>query len=257
MAVYGTNVCDASGTFTTMAKTGDGNYDFDTVNKQEGSASVYFESNGLAGTAYGISTLSSNIASGNYFHASFDFAFMRAWDWATPSEPAMSASQACWQLYSSGAAKAIWLTIRSTKDGSGKYNWYAMVQDGDYQDFSPGWVRAAWKDIDIYGYVHNTAGWIQLWEGGKKLVEITGQDTYFGSDYDQVRLGVVSEAAAASDWCFQFDNLVVNDDASPQPPASGYGSPLRRGIISPWRNNQRNARGQVNGVWPASREWVH
>lgn len=247
MAVYGATNCDEAGSFTNIITTGDGVTGFDNVHQQEGVACFYTEFGGLAGTAYGFKTLDANIGDGNYFHIGGKLWFAREWDFMTPNVPVLADNQVCLSLYDTVGGASIWFFMRTDGDldADGKFKWYlACSFGGGITNLgTPGWSRAGWKHIHIYGYAHNTEGWLQMWEDSVLHCEVTGIDTYPGSDWDRLVLGAAFEGAPANEICYVFDDFVVNDEASPLPPGSGDGIPLARGIISPWYHNQRDCKG--------------
>ena len=261
MAIYGSTSCDSSATFTGLVTSGDGTAGFDNVNEREGTACFYTEMDNTAGYAYGYVDLATAIGDGDYFHIGGWMWFARDWDFATPSTPMLSSAMACVRLYDTVGGKVLYLNITATVGAGGEFEWRMATNAGVAagSNFDPGWWRGVWRYIDIYGYVHNTDGWFQCWEDGTKHLEVTGADTYPGNAWDRLTLGSTSESNPANDICFVFDDFIVDDEASPSPPAGyggGYGSPLRRGLIAPFYNDQRNARGQT-AKWPATREWQH
>ena len=236
MAVYGSTNCDASGSFTGIVTTGDGSTGFDNVNEREGVACFYADGDGAAGTAYGYLDLTTDIGDGDYFHIGGWHWFARDWDFSTPSNPVISSNQVALALHDTVNSKNIWFVQvhDGNKDAGGHSKWQVVCSIGsDSANGEPGWIRGVWRAIHIYGYVHNTAGWLQLWEDGTCWIEITGIDTYPGSDWDRLTLGFAFEGAAANDVCHVFDDFIVDDEASPAPP----------GTVKPWWYYQRRRAG--------------
>jgi len=260
---YGSTTCDGSGTFTGLNTGGDGLVGFDSSNQQEGVACLYTEMNGTAGYAYAYLDLSTPIGNGDYFHIGGWLWFARDWDFETPHSEHIegSTSVPAIELYSTGSIKQIRLMCRPSQPAPSRHYWLIHSNIGNNIDiFDAGWHYGAWYYIDIYGYVDNTAGWVQVWENGIKRAEIAGIDTYSGSDWDRLILGASYENSAGTDICFVFDDFVVNDDASPSPPAGyggTYGSPGNHNIIAPFYHDGRHCRGVVNSHWPTVLEWKH
>lgn len=254
MAIYGATNCDEAGSFTSIVTNGDGVAGFDNVDEQEGVACFYTDMGGIAGYAYSVLALDTDIGDGDYFHIGGHLFHNRDYDFSVPGRaaPILDSPMVAIGLYSSGASKSIRFYTRNDLGGSGYANWTlwsnALGAGEDKVTFDPSWGPGFWRYPHIYGYIHETEGWLQVREGGVTLAEITGIDTYPGSDWDRLVLGPTYEAHAVNEIFYAFDDFIVDDEASPIPPGSGDGHPLCRGIISPWYNNQRNCRGAVGLV---------
>ena len=226
MAIYGSTSCDSSATFTGLVTSGDGLVGFDNVNEREGTACFYTDMDGAAGYAYGYVDLATAIGDGDYFHIGGWMWFARELDFATPTTPVLSSAMACIRLYDTTGGKVIYLNITETAGGSGYHSWRVATNAGvgAGETFDPGWYRGLWRYINIYGYIDNSAGWVQVWEDGTNHCELTGIDTYPGNDWDRLILGSTFENDAENEICYVFDDFIVDDEASPAAP----------GTVKPW-----------------------
>lgn len=240
MAVtYGSTDCDASGSFTSITTTGTGATEFDATKKQEGTACFATAVTSGAGTAYGIKNLDTDITVGDYFTA-------YTWLWFAgdvPSggapfpPPTMTGRLDCFAIQATGVAKKIVLQMLDSTGASGNYEWRInSTTGGDVQVFDPGWTRNLMRRLKICAYIDNSAGWVQIWEGGIKWAEITGIDTYPAADYDIILPGIYWREDTDTEVCFAFDDVIVNDDASPVLP----------GTVKPWWYYQRNKMRRVS-----------
>ena len=219
--------CDALANFTSSTVTGGvGAHGIDTTHEQEGTGCYYVAISNAAGVAYSEKTLTSNIVNGSYWHLGFHLWHAKDYDFETPSALDNANYIRCIGIYDTVNDKRLGVQVEATPSATFGRQWTIASTAGTYavKAFDPGWARAAWKYIDIYGYVHNTAGWLQMWENGTKWCEVTGIDTYPGNDWNRLVLGSSWEGAAANEVCYVFDDFVVDDEASPAPP----------GTVRPW-----------------------
>ena len=239
--------CDLLGDFDSTSITGTGSMGTETTYQDEGAGCIWGDVNSGAGSAYGLVALAVNIGLGDYFHAAVSLWFNDDATFPTGNPPDMSDHAAPWWLISSPSHLGV--RMLETFDGDSAHQWELHSNAGGGSDavvFEPGHLRSAWKRYHVYGYVHDSAGYLQLWVDGVKLAEITGIDTYPGAVYDTVAAGLIARGnVTGTDIGFGVDAIVINDDLSPLPPGSGEGAPLRRRIISPWHNDQSTCRGDT------------
>jgi len=177
-----------------------------------------------AGVAYSSKTLSTNVGDGDYVHIGFYHWFANDYDFTTPSALANSGYIRCLGLYDSVSGKRLGFRVEATAGGTTGRKWTIACTAGTATPapsdiFDPSWDHGTWRWIDMYAYIHNTAGWMQLWEGGTKWAEDQGIDTLPPGDYDELRVGINYRETTDDDACFVFDHIVVDDCASPSAPA--------------------------------------
>jgi len=218
--------CDALANFTANTATGTGEHGIDTDHEQEGTGCYYVEVASGAGVAYSEKTLSSNIVNGSYWHLGFHLWHAKAYDFETPAGLDNANYIRCIGIYDTVNDKRLAMRVEATASATFGRQWRIISTAGTvaYTDFDPGWMRAVWQEIDMYGYIDNTAGWMQLWQGGTKWAEFTGADTLPVSDFNAIRVGINYRQDTNDFASFVFDNIVCDDEASPAPP----------GTVKPW-----------------------
>lgn len=247
MANYVVLPCDNAGQFTSITATGTGATGFETTYHNEGSGAFATEVSSGAGSAYGIKTLDTNIGDGDYFHIAFDLLFMREWDFETPHNPDITGWTTALRLKSSATGKYIAFIMQNELGVSGNWKWVLQnsISGSDFASGDPDWGRSKYHRGHIYGFIHNSLGWYQYWSGALPNPTLhaqkTGIDTYPGDVYDQIYLGILWRTNTTTEVCFVYDDVLVDDAASPRVPgqrvrpkvnASLAGRGSRGGLVS-------------------------
>ncbi len=239
-------VCDALGNFTSNTTSGTGSNGIDTDDEQEGTGCYWTHVGFGAGTAYSTKTLTSNIGNGAYWHLGFYHYFDKS-AFGGGQQLNNNNYVRCIGLYDTANNKRLGMRVDATPGAVAGRVWRIASTAGTTVSvaFDPAWTHDSWRWIDMYGYIDDSAGWMQLWEGGTLWAEFTGADTRSVADFNAINVGINYRQDTDDEVFFAFDYIVCDDDRSPLPPGSGEGAPLRRRIISPWHNDQSTCRGDT------------
>jgi len=89
-----------------------------------------------------------------------------------------------------------------------------LNMDQYYQDSPISVPTNQWVGIELHIYVHNTQGYMELWQDGVKIIEKTGIDTLPTNNYAHIRFGAVyvygDQDTGGTD--FYFDEVYIQDE---------------------------------------------
>jgi hypothetical protein len=98
------------------------------------------------------------------------------------------------------------------------------VNDTSYYQSSPISVpQDQWVGVELYVYVHDTNGIIQLWQDGVKIIDVTTIDTRAASNWRHCYAGCGwMSGTQTTDVDYWFDEVYVQDEQKipPAPPAA-------------------------------------
>jgi len=173
-----------------------------------------------AGWARGYKDIAGALPVGSTFHVGFAFMTVRDKDDLPSSyDPAVpSGSVNLLSCTNATSSKGLLLQMTSVNGAShGKKLRVATNVVSGSGDSSDGVEKETWNLIDLYYYMHNTAGYGQLFVNGTRWAQFSGVDTYDG-DIGRIKLGPSYKDNEASRLTTWFDAVVWDDEASPLPP---------------------------------------
>ena len=224
MAVYLDFDCDLLADFDSTTITGHGAMGTESTYQAEGAGCIWGDVDLGAGEAYGVKALTTPIADGNYFHIRVSLWFNLDASFPTGDPMALGGWADPLRLAETVSAKLIVLRMLETKVAS-RHQWEVVCNSASptarITPIEPGWIRTAWHEAHIYGFVDDSVGWLQMWSGGSMLGEVTGIDTYPGAAWNSIVLGLRGrQETADTDIGFGVDGVLIDDEASPVPPGT-------------------------------------
>lgn len=219
-------------------------YPIFTVN--QGTWAIELQANASSGSyAQARKDIGTSFTTGQHMHfKTWLLACRHDSDWGSPIAPVISAAYKFIEVSNTDGTQAWSLRFNGTNGSTkGKKMYFYINSAATSSPISAdGLLASAFEQLDIYTYIHNTAGYIQLWVNGSKVIEKANIDTYIGKVVNRINMGCVWHSSASDRLCTYFDGdssgpMIWDNEASPDPPGdvarpkvfAGLGGHLTRG----------------------------
>ena len=227
VTVYATIPCDEADDFDGIVTNGWGAAWFDDEHNAAGDAAFVVTFVGEDHWAYGHKMLGTSIGNEDYFRIGFWMRYDESGDFPASAPGVVKSSTSTIRLFDTVNTKILSLFIDGVEDPDPppeEYPFRFVTNAGATAaagTFEPGWKYGTYHYIELFGYVHATEGWVEIWEGGKCHLSLHDICTYTGSAWNQIRVGS-NFNNDENFFAYVFDDIVVDDGQPPDAAVPHY-----------------------------------